>query len=204
MFKLISVTQRSLCKSKDAFLDQLEAVAAGGVDSIILREKDLNLENYAKVAQKVIDMCQKNEIDCILHSFPEVALALKHFKIHLPLPILEKHPEMGGQFEELGVSVHSLEQAKKALAMGATYLIAGHIFETDCKKGVRPRGVGFLKDICCMTDKPVYGIGGINKENIMQIRETGAKGACIMSGLMKAPDPQACIKIFKQRCETFV
>ncbi len=45
--------------------------------------------------------------------------------------------------------------------MGASYLTAGHIYATDCKRGLPPRGLGFLKEVCREVSIPVYGIGGI-------------------------------------------
>ena len=62
---------------------------------------------------------------------------------------------------------------------------AGHIFATDCKKGLEPRGTEFLKNAVSSVDIDVYGIGGISPENIGKIQNTGAKGGCIMSGFMK-------------------
>ena len=71
--------------------------------------------------------------------------------------------------------------------MGADYLIAGHIYATDCKKGLPPRGRDFLREICSNLSVPVYGIGGISLEEkqIGEVLDCGAKGACVMSGAME-------------------
>lgn len=87
----------------------------------------------------------------MLHSFINVAMELEHPYIHLPLPILEAYikKDMPGDistgmskstdnyqqfFKVIGTSVHSVEDAIKAEQLGATYMTAGHIFATDCKK----------------------------------------------------------------------
>ena len=88
-------------------------------------------------------------------------------------------------FEIIGASCHSLEEAKEAERLGCTYITAGHIFLTDCKKGLPGRGLTFLQNICENVSIPVYAIGGISNENINDVRQTGAAGACIMSGFMK-------------------
>lgn len=88
----------------------------------------------------------------------------------------------------MGVSVHSPEEAKEAEALGADYVTAGHIFETDCKKGLKGRGLEFLRQVSQGVSIPVYAIGGISAENMESVREAGANGACIMSGFMKADD----------------
>lgn len=71
------------------------------------------------------------------------------------------------------------------LKKGADFLIAGHIFQTDCKKDLAPRGVKFLTEIVSNVEIPVYAIGGINPQNEHLIYECGANGICIMSGYMK-------------------
>ena len=81
----------------------------------------------------------------------------------------------------------SVEEAKEAQKLGATYLTAGHIYTTDCKKGLPPRGLDFLREICNAVTIPVYAIGGIHAGTgqIREVMECGASGACIMSEMMK-------------------
>ena len=88
-------------------------------------------------------------------------------------------------FEVIGVSTHSVEQAKKAKKLGASYITAGHVFVTDCKKGLAPRGIGFLKDVCENVDIDVYAIGGISENNMDECIDAGARGVCMMSEFMK-------------------
>lgn len=85
----------------------------------------------------------------------------------------------------IGTSVHSVEEAVRAEELGASYLFAGHIFETDCKKGLAPRGLSFLEEVCKAVSIPVYALGGINDETEPLVRKTKAAGACRMSGYMK-------------------
>ena len=81
-------------------------------------------------------------------------------------------------------------------------MTAGHIFATDCKKGLPPRGLDFLKNVCDAVEIPVYAIGGINIASsddstaynampdisvprLAEVMECGAAGGCIMSGMMR-------------------
>ena len=86
-----------------------------------------------------------------------------------------------------GVSVHSAEEAKAALALGAAYLTAGHIYASSCKQGVPPRGLAFLKEICTLSPVLVYAIGGIglNKAQLEEVLACGAAGACVRSAFMR-------------------
>lgn len=186
MCKVISVTNSALCAGD--FLQQIKLVAYSGVDKIILREKQYSSEEYYALAKDVMEICKKANVQCILHSFVDIAIELKSDAIHLPLPILKATNNL--PFNEIGASVHSVEEATQAVALGATYLTAGHIFTTDCKKGVPPRGTKFLAEICSAVNVPVYAIGGITTENAYEINNTGASGVCLMSPLMKDDNPK--------------
>lgn len=169
------------------FLEQIERVCKSGPRAIILREKDLPEAEYEELAGEVINLCRAYEIPCILHSYPEAARRLHCQAIHLPLHLLEDfHGRMEG-FSVIGSSVHSVAEAMRAQALGATYLTAGHIFATDCKQGLPPRGLDFLRQICQSVTIPVYAIGGITPagEQLAQVMSCGAAGGCVMSGMMR-------------------
>ena len=73
----------------------------------------------------------------------------------------------------------------EAQELGAAYVTAGHVFATDCKKGLPPRGITFLEEVVKSVKIPVFAIGGVNSSNIEEIKQTGAAGCCMMSGFMK-------------------
>ena len=128
---------------------------------------------------------------CILHTYWKVALDLHCTSIHLPLAQLRecrKQPDVTlKSFSQIGTSVHSVEDALEAQKLGATYITAGHIYATDCKKGLPPRGLDFLRNVCRAVDIPVYAIGGIkiDQAQFTDILDCGAAGGCIMSGMME-------------------
>ena len=181
----ICVTNRTLCR--DDFLTRIDHIAKKGVaDAILLREKDLTEREYLELAEKVLSICKSHNRRCILHTYYKAAKELGCKEIHLPLPLLQKMREEGAKqwFTTVGTSVHSLKQANLAMHLQADYMTAGHIFVTDCKKGLPGRGLSFLSKVVCKSEVPVYGIGGISADNAGQIMETGAAGVCIMSGFM--------------------
>lgn len=183
MSDILCITNRLLCR--EDFLTRIEKIAGAHPSGIVLREKDLQEDEYRKTAVKVLEICQRHQTPCILHSFPGVALQLGCTAIHLPLSVLRSLPDRDkAKFTVIGASCHSVEEAKEAERLGCTYITVGHIFDTDCKKGLPGRGFDFLKNICQSVCVPVYAIGGIRAENIMQVQNAGAKGACVMSGIM--------------------
>lgn len=196
MSDILCVTNRSLCK--EDFLVRIEKISKTEAAGIILREKDLSEEEYQALAEKVLAICQKQKMQCILHTHTNIAGKLACNAIHLPMSILRTlSKEERDTFRILGASCHSLEEAVEAEKLGCTYITAGHIYETDCKKGLPGRGIGFLKQICETVSIPVYAIGGISAENIQEIKNAGAAGGCIMSGMMQCDNVQEYLKGFK-------
>ncbi|MBX4266665.1 thiamine phosphate synthase [Clostridium estertheticum] len=195
MYKLLAITNRHLCNND--FLQQIQTICSLNEKSkmiksvsIVLREKDLSENDYKDLATKVLEICKENNTECILHTYYKVARELKCKKIHLPLHVLKSKPDICKEFNEVGVSIHSVNEAIEAVNLGATYIIAGHIFATDCKKDVPPRGVRFLSSVCSSINIPVYAIGGILPANAQKAINAGADGVCIMSGLMTCENPR--------------
>ena len=88
-------------------------------------------------------------------------------------------------FENISISCHSMEDVNFAIKSNANQIILGTIFETECKKGLKGKGLSFVKEITANCPIPVYAIGGIKEDNIAAIKKAGAKGGCMMSGFMK-------------------
>ena len=201
---IIAITNRHLCSRP--FMEQLERVCKLHPHAIVLREKDMPEAEYLSLARDVIALCKKYDVPCMLHSFINVAMELEHPYIHLPLPILEAYVKknVSGNistgmskstdnyqqfFKVIGTSVHSVEDAIKAEQLGATYMTAGHIFATDCKKGLKGKGVNFLRNVCDSVNIPVYAIGGINADTAKELKSVNRKnfaGVCVMSLLMQS------------------
>lgn len=193
MSDILCVTNRKLCR--EDFLARIECIAACHPAGIILREKDMSPEEYKTLAIALMEICDRYDVKYILHSFCAVAISLHADAIHLPLHLLrELSQEQKSHFRVLGASCHSVEDALEAQALGCTYITAGHVFETDCKKGLPGRGLEFLRNVCVAVDIPVYGIGGIDSDNIALVRNAGVSGVCLMSSLMVTEDVTELMK----------
>lgn len=198
MSDIICVTNRKLCR--DDFLIRTEQIAACRPAGIILREKDMASDEYELLANRVMEICARYSVKCILHSYIDVALRIGAGAIHLPLSLLrEMDKEKKVQFSVIGASCHSVKDAVEAQALGCTYITAGHIFDTDCKRGLPGRGTAFLQEVCRAVNIPVYGIGGISRDNIMLVRDAGADGACLMSSLMVSRDVSGLLKAMEEK-----
>lgn len=159
------------------------------VAGIILREKDLSTEEYEALAKDALRLSRRYDAKLILHNHPEVATRIGCDALHMPLQELRKLDEQErNHFSILGASCHSVEDAIEAEKLGCTYITAGHIYVTDCKKGIPPRGLEFLYEICKNVTIPVWGIGGIGLYNIGEVISVGGAGGCIMSSAMQCED----------------
>ncbi len=187
MSDIICVTNRRLCC--EDFLMRIEKTVKCRPAAVLLREKDLPEAEYEALAASVTALCGSYGVPCILHTFVEAAVRLHAQAVHLPLPVLRgMSEEMKNKFRVLGTSCHSVEEAAEAERLGCTYLIAGHIFETDCKDGLFGRGLPFLRQVSACVAIPVWAIGGIGADNAEDVRRAGAQGICVMSGIMRCAD----------------
>lgn len=194
MFDLACVTHRGLCI--DDLPQRVGELCRGGIHRVILREKDLSEADYEALARQVLAAGGDR---VVLHHFPQVCARLGVPRLHLSLGELEANPALRQQVKLLGVSVHAPEEALRAQTLGADYVTAGHVFDTDCKKGLPGRGLDFLRAVCATVDIPVYAIGGIGPDNLADVARTGAAGACLMSGLMTCPHPAEAVRELRAR-----
>lgn len=183
MCNVVSVTAKPLCK--DDFLQRIRKISDSEVQYIILREKYLSEQEYYSLAKEVLSVCDKEKL--IIHNFIGTAESLGIKKIHLPFSAF-KELNSRRNFDIVGTSVHSVDDAAFAQENGAVYITAGNIYETDCKKGLKGKGVNFLRNVCESVDIPVYAIGGINADTaggFNAVTEKNFAGVCVMSLLMQ-------------------
>lgn len=190
---VIAVTNRKLCK--DNFVLRVREILSAEPFEVILREKDLSDDKYCQLAKEIV--ADNNGYKKVLAlNRPEIALELGIENVHLTMQQLMEHGRPSF-IKRAGVSVHSAEEAETAQKLGADYLIAGHIYATDCKKGVPPRGIEFFRGVCESVDIPVFAIGGISENNFNEPLENGGTGVCLMSEFMKCENPYERVRIYK-------
>ena len=199
--KLNIISNRKLCENqnlekqiKKIFLDYEKKIYLENFEivALTLREKDLDKNEYLNLVEKIYPICKKYGIDLILHQNYDLNLDEKYNieGIHLSYEIFKSlnkniREKLIKKYKRIGVSIHSLDEGKEVEILGATYVVAGHIFETDCKKGLEPRGLNFIKELSSILTIPIFAIGGINEENSNLVLNSGAFGVCMMSSLMK-------------------
>ena len=199
--KLNIISNRKLCKNENLerqiekiFLAYEKKIILKNFEivSLTLREKDLDKNEYLNLVEKIYPICKKHKINLILHQNYDLNLDDRYMikGLHLSYEIFKSlnkniREDLIKKYKRIGVSIHSLDEAKEVENLGASYVVAGHIFETDCKKGLEPRGLKFVEELSSILTIPIFAIGGIDEKNSQSVIDSGAFSVCMMSSLMK-------------------
>ncbi|WP_132996136.1 thiamine phosphate synthase [Sporanaerobacter acetigenes] len=197
---LYLVTNRHIVRGN--FLKNIENALAGGVDRVILREKDLECKELFLLSKYVKVITDRYDVPLIINGNIDVAEKTGAYGFHCEFQdFIENKYKYDGV---LGVSIHSIEEGVKCEQLGADYILAGHIFETECKKGLPPRGIEFLKELKENVSIPIVAIEGIDAKNEKKVIKMGMEDIAVMSYIMKSKDPYYSAKVLKSTIEMFV
>lgn len=189
--------------SEQEFLERVRSALEGGVTLIQLREKERTTREYIALAEKVHDLAQEFGVPLIIDDRIDVALAMNAEGVHLgqtDMPISTARKLLGDGFI-IGATAKTVEQAREAYEQGADYLGVGAIYPTTTKVKTVLTSTDMLDRICKAVPIPVNAIGGLNKDNIDVLRGIGIAGICVVSAVMKAPDPKTAAEELSQAVE---
>jgi thiamine-phosphate pyrophosphorylase len=194
-YRLYLVTD-SLLNKGYSVLRQIELALKGGVKMIQLREKNLPVPDFIRLASEALKLTRAHGAFLIINDSVEVVTAAGADGIHLgqdDMLVNEARKVLGEDFI-IGISVKNLEEAIKAEEGGADYLAVNGVFPTSTKKdlGYLP-GLEGVTQIREKTRLPVIGIGGINLQNCRSVIEAGAHGVAVVTAITMSDDiPQTC------------
>lgn len=193
MFELYAITDRALL-GKTSEVEAARQCYEGGADVVQLRMKDTDGGEMLEIAKKIQEIAQEYCKFFIVNDRVDVAVLAGADGVHLgqsDIPVSEAR-RLCGDDMILGVSVSTVEEAKKAVEDGADYLGVGPVFTTKTKPDAgEALGLDAIYDISRAVDVPVVGIGGINKGNALDVMHAGADGVAVVSAIMAKPDIKA-------------
>lgn len=186
---LYAVTDRSWLNGRTV-AEQVEDALKGGATFIQLREKNLDYDSFLAEAFEVKELCRKYDVPFVINDNVDIAIACDADGVHVGQSDMAAGNVRAklGPNKIIGVSAHNIEEALAAQANGADYLGVGAMFNTSTKTDVETTSNGMLYDICHAVDIPVVAIGGINENNILQLKGTGTDGVAIVSAIFSKPD----------------
>ncbi|MBU3958625.1 MAG: thiamine phosphate synthase [Candidatus Omnitrophica bacterium] len=153
------------------------------VDIIQLRDKISDKETVLKDALRLRRALSNTGIIFIINDYLDIARLIDSDGVHLgqddlPIGIARR---LLGKDKIIGVSCHSLKQAKSAEVQGADYISIGPVFSTPTKPEYKPVGLGLIREISQKIKIPFFAVGGINEKNIGKVLDAGAKRIAVCS-----------------------
>ena len=186
---LYAVTDRAWV-GKQTLYEQVEAALKGGVTCVQLREKELDEVAFLQEAKDICALCRRYNVPFIINDNVEIAIACGADGIHVGQEDMAagKVRRRVGDSMILGISVHTVEEARQAVQDGADYLGLGAVFPTSTKMDVEQMSSETLQTICNAVDVPIVAIGGINRDNLLKLAGSGVDGVALVSAIFSAKD----------------
>ena len=202
---LYAVTDRSWLGNETLY-QQVEKTLKGGATFIQLREKHLDDASFLEEAVELKELCRRYHVPFVINDNVEIALKMDADGVHVG----QSDMEAGNVREKLdpdkiiGVSAQTVEQAVLAEQRGADYLGVGAVFPTGSKDDADDVSHETLKAICEAVSIPVIAIGGISRNNIMELAGSGICGIAVISAIFAQPDIEAATKELRTLTEEMV
>lgn len=202
---LYAITDRHWLNGKTLY-SQVELALKGGATMIQIREKDLDENTFLKEAEQIQSLCAKYCVPFIVNDNVELAVKIGADGVHVGQSDMAAKDVRAliGKDKILGVSAQTVEQALEAQKCGADYLGTGAIFPTGSKDDAQVLGVQTLKEICSAVNIPVVAIGGISKDNILELKKSGIAGVSVISAIFAQNDIIAATAELKSLAEQIV
>ena len=169
---------------------------AGGVDIIQVRAKELSHAQRVELARAVVNAAQ--DVPVIVNDDIAAARETGAAGVHLG------QEDFAGLTRDrlkdlriVGISTHSLAQARQAERDGADYIGVGPVFATGTKPGVKPVGLELVKAVTGQIAIPFFAIGGITLQNLDAVLAAGATRIAVVSAILNGADVAAAAKNFK-------
>lgn len=202
---LYAVTDRAWV-GEHTLCEQVEAALKGGVTCVQLREKELDQTAFLQEAQDICALCRRYHVPFIVNDNVDIAVACGADGIHVGQEdmVAGEVRRRVGDAMILGVSVHTVEEARQAVRDGADYLGLGAVFPTSTKTDVDQMTSETLRDICSAVDVPVVAIGGISQDNLLDLAGSGVDGAALVSAIFSAEDIETTCRKLRSLAERMV
>ena len=178
----------------------------GGATFVQIREKNLAYPEFVKLATEVKAVTDAYHIPYVVDDDVELAKEIDADGVHIgqsDLALVEARRVLGPD-KIIGVSAHSVAEAIEAERNGADYLGVGSVFTTSTKLDAEAVSKATLKEICEAVSIPVVAIGGIQKDNMLQLKGTKVDGVAVVSAIFAAPDIQQAAKELRMTADELV
>ena len=193
-----AVTDRSWLNGATLY-SQVEAALKGGATFIQLREKNLDEAHFLEEAKEIKKLCREYGVPFVINDNVELTLEVDADGVHVGQSDMEAGDVRAklGSDKIIGVSAQTVEQALLAEAHGADYLGVGAVFPTGSKEDAVEVEHETVKAICEAVKIPVIAIGGISKNNVLELSGNGLCGIAVISAIFAQEDIESATKELK-------
>ena len=197
---LYAVTDRHWLNGA-TLISQVEAALKGGATFVQLREKKLDEESFLQEAIEIKELCKKYKVPFVINDNVDIALKMDADGVHVGQSDMEAGDvrKKIGNDKIIGVSAQTVEQAKLAEEHGADYLGVGAVFPTGSKDDATEVSFETLKEICEHVHIPVIAIGGITRDNVVKLNQSGICGIAVISAIFGQTDIEAATADLKKQ-----
>lgn len=202
---LYAVTDRSWL-GKQTLYNQVEQALKGGATFIQLREKKLEEKKFFSEALELKELCKKYHVPFVINDNVELAKKVNADGVHVGQSDMgaKEVRKILGEDKIIGVSVGTVEEALLAQSEGADYLGVGAVFHTGTKSDADAVSYDTLKAICAAVTIPVVAIGGITKENVEKLKESGIAGIAVVSAIFACENIEKGTEELKQAAKRVI
>lgn len=195
---LYAVTDRGWLNGATLY-SQVEAALKGGATFIQLREKNLDEAHFLEEAKEIKKLCREYGVPFVINDNVELTLEVDADGVHVGQSDMEAGDVRVklGPDKIIGVSAQTVEQALLAEAHGADYLGVGAVFPTGSKEDAVEVEYDTVKAICEAVKIPVIAIGGISKNNVLELSGNGLCGIAVISAIFAQEDIESATKELK-------
>lgn len=196
---LYAITDRTWLGEK-SLAQAVEEAIKGGATFVQLREKNISFDEFIKLAKEVKAVTDKYKIPFVINDNIAVACEVGADGVHIGQgdEAIKIAREILGKNKIIGISANNPQDAICAELGGADYIGAGSVFSTSTKLDAKNITIEVLRDIAEAVSIPVVAIGGINKENVINLSGCGIAGVCIVSAIFsKDIIKEAASELFK-------
>ena len=199
---LYAVTNR-VHAVRESLYDQVKAALSGGVTCVQLREKYMDDDRLLEEAVKLRDLCHSFGVPLIVNDNVNVALEAGADGVHVGQEDADAGEirKLAGRDFIIGVTAKTVEQAGRACDAGADYMGVGAVFPSPTKKGAIRITKEELRAICGSVDIPAVAIGGVNLENMAELKGCGMAGFAVVSAVFAADDVKAAAAALRGKAE---
>ena len=197
-FSLYLVTDQNETRGR-SLTEVIGECLGAGLRAVQLREKALSAAELLRVAQPLRELTRQSGAKLFINDRADVALAIEADGIQrahhsLPTAVLRR---IAGSAMLIGVSVHSVEEARTAERDGADFIVFGPVYDTPSKRPFGASlGIDALARGVAAVTIPVFAIGGITPERVHAVKAAGARGVAVIRGIISAERPGDATRAF--------